>query len=142
MPRINFSIPWPYTGAEMREVLSFTFQTALVTYLCLYLAESIWPGFVTKFNKLDTFLWLAIITGVISTIWPAIVTEVKKEKTKLKWPDCIWIGVLTLGTVAIVWYKTAPVGWLVKVIAPLSGLIVLGLSLVVYYDRDESDVEK
>lgn len=137
MHRVNFSIPWPFTAVETRELLSFAFQVGLVTYLGLYLIESLSPGFVTSFYKLDTFLWIAIVTGVLSSIWPAIVPEAKKEPTKPTWKDFVWMVLLALGTVAVVWYKTSSIGWLVKVIAPLSGLIVLGLSLLVYYDRDD-----
>ncbi len=137
MRRITFSIPWPLTAIETREILSFAFQVALVTYLGFYLIENLRPGFVTTFYSLDTFLWIAIVTGVLSSIWPAIVPEAKKKQTNPTWKDIVWMIVLALGTVAVVWYKTSSIGWLVKVIAPLSGLIVLGLSLLVYYDRDD-----
>jgi uncharacterized membrane protein len=137
MQRINFSLPWPLSANETREILSFAFQVALVTYLGFYLMESLKPGFVTFFYNLDTFLWIAIITGLLSSIWPAIVKDAKKEQSKPTWKDFVWMGLLAIGTVAVVWYKTSSVGWLVKVIAPLSGLIVLGLSLLVYYDRDD-----
>ena len=89
--------------------------------------------------NLDLFLWTAIIIGVLSSIWPMIVPEAKKEKTKPTWKDFVWMLLLALVTVAVVWYKTSSVGWLVKIIAPLSGLIVLGLSLLVYYDRDDDE---
>jgi hypothetical protein len=137
MKKVTLSFSWPFNAADTREVLSFAFQTALVSYLAFYLIESLKPGFVTFFYNLDTFLWVAIITGVLSTIWPAVISEAKKEPAKPTWKDFVWMGLLAVGTVAIVWYKTSPVGWLVKVIAPLSGLIVLGLSLLVYYDRDD-----
>lgn len=137
MRRLTFSIPFPFQADETREILSFAFQVALVTYLGFYLIESLKPGFVTAFYKLDTFLWVAIVTGVLSSVWPAIVPDAKKKITRPTWKDFVWMGLLALGTVAVVWYKTSSIGWLVKIIAPLSGLIVLGLSLLVYYDRDD-----
>ena len=137
MPRINFSIPWPLTAVETREILSFAFQVSLVSYLGFYLIENLRPGFVTAFYNLNNFLWAAIVTGVLSTIWPVVVPEAKREPAKPTWKDFIWMVLLALGTVAVVWYKTSSIGWLVKVIAPLSGLIVLGLALLVYYDRDD-----
>lgn len=139
MPRINFSIPWPFTAAETRELLSFAFQVSLVSYLGFYLIENLRPGFVTGYLNLNIFLWAAIVTGVLSTIWPMIVPEAKEEKPPPNWKDYVWMILLSLGTVAVVWYKTSSIGWLVKVIAPLSGLIVLGLSLLIYFDRDETN---
>ncbi len=137
MRRVTFSIPWPLSAKETRDILSFVFQVTLVSYLGLYLIENLRPGFVTFFYNLDSFLWAAIITGVLSSVWPAIVPESKKLLSKPTWKDFVWMGLLAIGTVAVVWYKTSSVGWLVRVIAPLSGLIVLGLSLLVYYDRDD-----
>lgn len=137
MKRVTLSFPWPLSATETRELLSFAFQVALVSYLGFYLLESLKPGFVTFFYNLDSFLWVAIITGVLSSIWPALVPEAKKTPMPPTWKDFAWMGLLALGTVTVVWYKTSSVGWLVNVIAPLSGLIVLGLSLLVYYDRDD-----
>lgn len=137
MRKVTVSIPWPLSAATTRELLSFAFQVALVTYLGLYLLESLRPQFVTLFYSLDTFLWIAIVTGVLSSIWPAFVSEAQRLPAKPSGKDYIWMGLLAVGTMAVVWYKTASIGWLVNVIAPLSGLIVLGLSLLVYFDRDD-----
>lgn len=138
MKRVTLSFPWPFSAAATRELLSFVFQVSLVTYLGLYLIESLRPQFVTLFYSLDTFLWIAIVTGVLSSIWPAIVPEAKhRPPERLGWKDWSWMLLLAAGTVAVVYYKTSSIGWLVNVIAPLSGLIVLGLSLLVYFDRDD-----
>lgn len=136
MNKITFSVAWPFSGAEIREILSFAFQVSLVAFLGFYLIENIRPGLVANFFNINIFLWAAIIFGVLSTLWPMVVPEAKVNK-KLNWKDYVWIILLALGTVALVWYKTSSIGWLVKVIAPLSGLIVLGLSLLVYFDKDE-----
>lgn len=137
MRRITFTIPWPITAAETRELLTFAFQVALVTYLSFFLWENIAPGFITMYVSLDTFLWVALCLGMVAAIWPSIVPESKRQSTgKPTWQDLIWMGVLAFGTVVVVWGKMVSVGWLVAVVAPLSGLIVLGLSLLVYYDRD------
>lgn len=136
MNKITFRVAWPFSGTDIRELLSFAFQIALVSFLGFYLVESLRPGFVANFFNINIFLWAAIITGVLSTVWPMVVSEAKTDK-KPTWKDYVWMILLALGTVAVVWYKTSSIGWLVKVIAPLSGLIVLGLSLLVYFDKDE-----
>lgn len=135
MKRITFSIPWPLTASEIRTLLSFVFQVSLINFLGYYLIESIHSGFVTSFYNLDTFLWFAIVTGFLSVLWPVVVPDEKKEFVKPSWKDFVWMAILALGVVAIVWYKTSSLGWLAKVIAPLSGLVVFGLFLLVYYDR-------
>ena len=139
MRRITFSIPWPLSAEETRDILAFAFQVALATYLGFYVLESIRPGFVSFYYNLDTFLWIAIITGALSSIWPTIVPAANKQPQKKTWKDFLWIAILGIGTVVVIWYKTSSIGWLVRIIAPLSGLIIVGLSLLVYYDRDESD---
>jgi hypothetical protein len=136
MKRIFFSIAWPFTGAEVRELLTFIFQVSLVSFLAFYLIESLRPGVVATFFNINIFLWSAIVTGILSTVWPMVVLEAKIDK-KPTWKDYVWIVLLALGTVALVWYKTSSIGWLVNIIAPLSGLIVLGLSLLVYFDKEE-----
>ena len=134
--KITFSIAWPLSGLDVRELLSFAFQVSLVSFLGFYLVESLRGGFIANFFNINIFLWAAIVTGVLSTVWPMVVPEAKVEK-KPTWKDYLWMVLLALATVALVWYKTSSIGWLVNVIAPLSGLIVLGLSLLVYFDKDE-----
>lgn len=136
MKRVSVSIPWPLSAAETRDVLSFAFQVSLLNFLGLYLIESIHSGFVTSFYSFDMFLWFTIAAGLLSSLWPAVVPEGKKEFVKPTWRDYAWMALFALGTVAVVWYKTSTLGWLAKVIAPLSGLVVLGLSLLVYFSRD------
>lgn len=136
MRKVTLSFPWPLTTRETRELLSFAFQVSLMTYLGLYFLESLRPGFVTFFYNLDTFLWIAIIAGALSTLWPMVAAEAKTERP-IGWKEYLWMGLLAIGTTVIVYDKTSTIGWLAKVIAPLSGLIVLGLSLLVYFDRDD-----
>ncbi len=136
MKKIAFSIATPFSGTEARELLSFTFQVALVSFLGFYLIESVRPGVIANFFNINIFLWAAIVVGVLSTVWPMVVPEAKVEK-KPSWKEYVWMVLLALGTVALVWYKTFSIGWLGAVIAPVSGLIVLGLSLLVYFDKGE-----
>ena len=136
MKKITFSVVWPLTGMDVRELLSFAFQIFLVVFLGFYLVESLRTGFVANYFNINIFLWAAIVSGVLSTMWPMVVPEAKAVE-KPTWKVYVWMALLALGTVALVWYKTSSIGWLVAIIAPLSGLIVLGLSLLVYFDKDE-----
>lgn len=137
MRRLTFTFPWPWSAEETRDLLSFAFQTALVTYLLLYFIESLKPGFVTNYFSLDTWLWAAIVTGVLSSVWPMVVSPAKKQKPRLRWRDYLWLALLAVGAAAVVYYKTQTIGWLSKIITPLAGLIVFGLSLLIYLDNDD-----
>lgn len=142
MKKITFSIPWPLTADETRDVLSFAFQVSFVSYLGFFLIESLGAGFVSRFYTVDLFMWAAVITGLLSAIWPTIVVKHKLTVARPGWLDYLWMGVLAVSASVIVWYKISTVGWLAIVIAPLSGLIVLGLSLLVHYDRDDAKPTK
>ncbi len=136
MKKITFSVAWPFSSTEVRELLSFAFQVSLVAFLGFYLIENVRAGFVANFFNVNIFLWAAIVTGILSTVWPMVVPEALAGKQPT-WKDYVWMVLLALGTVALVWYKISSIGWLVAVLAPLCGLIVLGLSLLVYFDKDE-----
>lgn len=136
MKKITFNISWPLSGMEVRELLSFVFQVALVSFLGFYIVESLRPGFVASFFNINIFLWAAAVTGILSTVWPMAVPEAKVEEKPTQ-KDYVWMVLLALCTVVIVWSKVNSIGWLAKVIAPLSGLIVFGLCLLVYFDKDE-----
>jgi len=138
MKKITISFPWPLSAKDTRRIIDSIFQVALVTYLSFFLMESLEAGFVSLYYRLDTFLWVAVITGAMASLWSVSVVDARSKET-LNWKDFAWMMVLALSTMAVVWYKTSSIGWLVAVIAPLSGMIVLGLSLLVYYDRDEPE---
>lgn len=137
MKRVTVSFPWPLTGIETRDILSFAFQTALVSYLGFFLIEDIKPGFVTGYMDLNQWLWAAVITGALSALWPHVVPEAQRTKSKPAWRDFVWMGLLAVGTVAVMWDKLSLLDTLGKIIAVLSGAIVFSLSWLVWYDRDE-----
>ena len=136
MKRVTFSITWPFTGEDIRKLFSFAFQVSLVSLLGFYMIENLRSGFVSNVFDVNIFLWAAIITGVLSIVWPMVVQEAKVNK-KPSWKDYVWMIILAIGTVGVVWHKTSSIGWLVRVVAPLSGLVVLSLCLLVYFDKDE-----
>jgi len=136
MKKITFRIALPFSGIEVRELLSYVFEVSLVSFFCFYFVEIFRAGFVNTFFNSFIFLWIAIIAGLLTSIWPLAVPEAKLDK-RPNWKDYTWIGLLLLATVGGVWYKTSSAGWLVWVITPLSGLIVLGLSLLVFSEKDK-----
>jgi hypothetical protein len=136
MKKVTFSVQWPFTGAEVREILSFAFHVSLVSFLSFSLVESVHPGVVTHFFNTNVFLWFAIGLGMLSYLWPMVVPEAR-SRLKLGWQGYAWVVLLTLGTTALVWYKLAPIGWVAFVIAALGGLLVIGLYFFVTFDKDK-----
>lgn len=137
MKRITLTFPWPMTAEETRDILSFIFQIALVSYLVLYLFDTLKTGFVTNYFSLAPYFWTAVISGVLSGTWPVLIPEARKNRTTLRWTDYFWLGVLTLGTMVAVYTKTRSLGELSMVVVLLSGLAVLGVGLLIYIDHDE-----
>ncbi len=138
MNRVTFSIPWPFTAEESRDVLSYVFQIALLSYLGFYLIESLKPGFVTNYLDLNILLWSTVGSGLLTALWPAVVPAARKSGV-ISWKQYVGIVLLALVTAGIVWYKIQSIGWLATIIAPLSGLIVFGLGLLVYLDEDSDE---
>lgn len=138
MNRVTLSFSWPFTSDETREVLSFSFRLAIITYLGLILIERFRPGAVSTFFQIDYFFWTAIVTGALSMIWPVLSSSMLDRTRRIGWVDMLWLGVLSVATVVAVWSRISSIGWLARFIAPLCGLFVFGLSLLVYYERDDS----
>lgn len=136
MKRIIFSLPWFLDGPEMRQLFSYAFYVALMSYVGFALLENLRPGFVHGFFNENIFLWVTIVTGIMATIWPMIVPAAKKNAPP-RWSSYLWIVVVAALIGGLVWYKTSTVGWMAEVFAPLSGLLVLGLGVLVYLDREE-----
>lgn len=141
MKRVMISFPWPLSAAATRELLSFMFATALLMYLALYLAESLWFGAVSQYYNLESFLWAAIVSGVFSSLWPVVASEAN-PKTRPGWKDYLRMLALAVVGGMIVFYKTQTLGWVAKVIALLSALIILGMSLLVYFDQPGDGVNE
>jgi hypothetical protein len=135
MKRITFSFSWPISSEDIRELLAYIFQVAAISFFGFYFIEILRPGFVTTFIHINIFLWLAIIFAILTTIWPFFVLEARVKKNP-KWRDYLWISFLTLVTVLVIWNKTSSNGRLAIILAPLSGLIVFGLSVLIYLEKE------
>jgi len=135
MKRLVFSVPWPLSSGETREVFHFAFQTALVAYLFFYLLEFIKPNFVVIYFRLEIFLWVAIITGMLTTIWP-VITSTEKSKVRPLWQSLVWAALIALVVTLAVKEKIQATGGLNTIIATLCGLVVLGICLLIYFEQD------
>jgi|GEM_PF-2152858 len=140
MHRVTISFSWPLTAAETRDLLAFSFQVALITYLGLYVIEDMNSGFVTTVYDLNQLLWLTVGLGVLTAIWPTVTQSRRAEK--LTWMSIAWMAVLGVMTSLILWFRLADQGGIRLPISILAGLIVVGLGLLVYFDRDEQSTKQ
>jgi len=119
------------------EVISYSFQSLLVTYLILLLIEQIWTGFVSTYLNLNYLLIVVIILGILDVFSEH--KPIKKEKPTKK--DYIFISLLGILGFIIIKYKTSELGWLSWVISVIAGLLIVLLSLLVL-EEDKEEVKK
>lgn len=138
MRRLTITFSWPWSPDETRELLSFVFQVFLLSYLGFYLLESLVPGLVRYSFDPNILLWPVVVSGILSSVWPALTAD-QAARSTMTWRDSLFIIVLSVASIGVVWLKVKMLGTLALPVAILSGLIVAGLSFLVYYDRDETD---
>lgn len=139
MKKITFAIPSLFDASEIREMVSFAFQTLLVTYLGFFLLENLKPGFVSGYMDLGIWFWAAMISGLLSALWPHIVVVDTAASRQRRWVDMVTLALLALGTGGYLWYKLATLGVAGKSIAIVSALLVIGLNSIGWDDREETD---
>lgn len=139
MKKITFAIPSFFDASEIREMLSFAFQTLLVAYLSFFLLENLKPGFVSGYMDLSIWFWAAIISGLLSALWPHVVVMKTAASRQRRWVDTVTLALLALGTGGYLWYKLATLGVAGKSIAIVSALLVIGLNSIGWDDREETD---
>jgi hypothetical protein len=121
----------------VREAISEIFKVSLISYLLAYLIENFKAGFIADYFNLNILLWLTIISGVLSVWIKGDEVEKKKEPQKIKVRDYVFIVLLGLASMALIYYKIKTIGWLAYLIAPISGVIVILLSILLLNDESE-----
>lgn len=135
MRRITFSVPWPWTSNETREVLAYAFILAVVSYAGFAALENFRPGFVSQYFDLDWIMWTAIILGGLSLIWPAV-TQPDEVQDRARWKNWIWVFTLALASALVIGHVTAARGSLRLMTAAVSGLAMFGLGWLFVVHRD------
>ncbi|MBI3573313.1 MAG: hypothetical protein HY092_03895 [Candidatus Kerfeldbacteria bacterium] len=133
MKRVTRVSPRSSIALETRDLLSFAFQVALISYLGFYLLETIIPGFVTLFFKLPTLLWITVVLGASLSVWPGVTPIAAVKKVPRRGPG-LTLAFLSLLLSGVVWYKTRGIGSPSIVIAVFSALMVYGLGWLVHDD--------
>jgi hypothetical protein len=120
--------------------IRYLFLPVLGVYLLLLLVDAISPDSISRYINLDYCLIPVIFTGII-----AVLTGFKKEpgaerNGSIK-NDIIPIICCGIVGAAIVWYQSRDVGWLTYVISPVSGIVVVLLTLVIWRNPEEEKGE-
>ncbi len=116
-------------------IINYLFQTLLITYLILLLAEQIWTGIVSIYINLNYLLVIVIIIGILDVFSEHSIIE--KINPTLK--DYIFIIILGILGFFIIKYKTTELGWLSWLISIIAGVLIILLSFLVLEDEDETE---
>jgi hypothetical protein len=111
------------------------FQYSLITYLILLLAETLKEGFVSFFFNLNILLVVVLVSGVVMVLTHNEHLEPEKTHHKIKTSDIEYTLVLATGGALLVYYKTKELGTIALVIAGLTAIIIVLLSLLLMTEQ-------
>lgn len=109
------------------ELVNYSFQIMLVTYLVLLLVEQIWSGLISVYLNLNYLLLIVIILGILDVFSEK--GKIKEEKVTRK--DYYLVGILGIMGFAIIKYKTVELGRLSWLISLVAGVLIVLLSVLV-----------
>ncbi len=114
------------------EIINLMFQSLLVLYLVLLLAEQIWPSSVSWYLNLNYLLIFVVIAGILS-----VFTKQKpQKKERITKKDYIYISILSIAGFIIIFIKTQELGWLSYVISIIAGILIFLLSYLVLEEEE------
>jgi len=125
----------PLIKGHKASLVSHIFQTILITYLVLLLAEQIWKGFVSSYLNLNYLLVLVIILGVLDLFSEHSIVQSKKPDYK----DYFLIFLLGIAGFIIIKIKTAQLGGLSWLISVIAGVLIVLLSILILNDEDSEE---
>lgn len=121
-----------------KEIISEIFKVSLISYLIFYLIESFKAGFIADYFNLNILLIITILSGVFMVLFKKE-EESKKEVQKIRKRDYIFIIILGVVATGLIYYKIKEIGWLSYVISPISGIIIILISILLLNEQQEND---
>src|SRR5688500_606934 len=120
------------------------FQFSLVTYLILLLTETIKEGFVSYFFNLNILLGVVLFSGIVMVLThderiERLTKMIEDKKEQPSTWDGNYIGLVTLGGAALVYYKTEELGALSVLITFITGVIIFLLSYLIMTDHSDAE---
>ncbi len=116
-----------------RELINYTFQVLLVSYLLLLLLEELKKGFVSSFINVNYALFIVLFVGILTVFFPYEHKEVRKTIPL----DYFFIGFLGLVGGLIIFYKTKELKWLRYVISITGAALIILLSILVLEEEHD-----
>lgn len=123
-----------------RELINYTFQAVLVSYLLLLLLEEIKRGFVSKYLNLNYALVLVVVLGVLTVILPYQKPKEQFDPFKKENKTFDYLFTISLGIIGalIIFYKTKELKWLSYVISIVAGILIILLSILVLEEDEQN----
>lgn len=147
-------MPFPINKKEdfwwlTKEVVREVFQVSLIAYLVFYLIEDFKVGFITNYFNLNILLILTIISGIITVLLEEKETsfgegyeEKVPEEEKIKKRDYIFIIILGIIAAIIIFFRIKSLGWLAPVISIISGIIIIMISILLLWGKEEKEEDR
>lgn len=120
-------------------VLNEIFMVSLITYVALYLIDSLMSAFVTKQFNMDIVLWIVIASGTFSMVLgPKRGEHEQSHQSKMiTWKAVVYV--IGLGVIAgvVMYAKTKTLGRMGLLVSVVSALLVILLSFVLLFDSQD-----
>lgn len=127
-----------YTEVEfMVRGVNFSFQILLIIFLLTLLIRELSPSMVNWIN-MNYLLILVIIFGAAAVLANKENDKQNVEPVTITKRDYIFIGIAGVAGAIIVWYKVQSIGSISYLIALLSGMLIIMLSIIIM-EEDETD---
>ena len=117
--------------------VNFSFQILLIIFLLTLLIRELSPSMVNWIN-MNYFLILVIIFGAAAVLANKENDKQNVEPVTITKIDYIFIGIAGVAGAIIVWYKIQSIGSISYLIALLSGILIIMLSILIM-EEDETD---
>ncbi len=111
-----------------KEIICEIFKVALVSFLLLYLADSISVGYVSDYFNINILLVITIISGIITVAFKE--EPVKDAAMPMKKWDYIFILLLGIASTSIIYCRISEIGKLAYLISAVSGVIIILISIL------------
>lgn len=117
------------------------FQVLLVAFLVALLLQQLLPDLVERYINLTYLLILVIIFGIIAILTSGEEQERPDRSEPLTKKDYLLVALAGVAGTLIVWYKIQDIGPLSYLIAGISGILIILLSIIILGEEGGEEEE-